>query len=1065
MYVIYNVTDSSNEIILSTSSSEVSTSGNVMTIDLSEETLSQGDEYAVYIPGNDVINVDGQYYNELQNYTKWSFTTSVGIADPTFSPLDNATGVSLSPTLTATFDTYTSVSLSAFQSVVIYNVTTSSNEIILNTSNPEVSTSGNVLTIDLSGRILSGDSEYAVYIPNNDVINVDGQYYNELQNHTKWSFTTGSSDPTFSPLDDATGVSQSPTLTATFEGYSSVSVAAFRSIVIYNVTTSSNEIILNTSGSEVSTSGNVLTIDLSGRTLIGGNEYAVYVPQADVISYDGNYYNELQNYTKWSFTVVEPPTDPTFSPLDNSTGVSTSPTLTATFDDYTSVTLEAFKTIVIYNITTSSNEIILSTSDTEVSTSGNVMTIDLSGEELLESNEYAVYFPNDDVINVDGQYYNELQNFTKWSFTTANALTDPTFSPLDDATGVLLSPTLTATFDGYSSVTVADFRTIVIYNVTTSSNEIILSTSGSEVSTSGNIMTIDLTGETLLENNEYAVYFPNDDVINVDGQYYNELQNYTKWSFTTALPVSNPTFSPLDNSTDVSTSPTLTATFDGYSSVVLTDLESVVIYNVTTASNEIILTTNTSQVSTSGNVITIDLSSETLIEGNEYAVYIPSNDVIQVDGQFYNGLQDYTSWSFTTIDPISDPTFSPLDNANDVSTSPTLTATFEGYSSVTLSDFENVVIYNVTTSSNEIILYTNSSEVYTSGNILTIDLSGETLLEGNEYAVYIPINNVIQVDGQYYNELQNYTKWSFTTTAVYREWLGENSDFTDTDNWSGTGNNYNISATPDIMPIISDDVTVDNIIIEAGASLEITSLGSLTVNGTLTLESSTTGAGNASLIDNGHTPVTISSANVNIQQQINASNRTYYVSSPVDGATKSNMGVDNAIGSYDNVTDSWNWLGDTETLTIGTGYALRTSSNLTFTGEINSNNSYEVTLTRTDGQGYGWNLVGNPYPAALNWDLISSSLKTNIFDAYWIFLNDATNYGVYATYSPVGGGTNGLDNLIPSNQGYFVKVSIGSSTGSLTMPKSALKANTQSVLKSGKVSYPKIKLAGVNGQL
>ena len=265
------------------------------------------------------------------------------------------------------------------------------------------------------------------------------------------------------------------------------------------------------------------------------------------------------------------------------------------------------------------------------------------------------------------------------------------------------------------------------------------------------------------------------------------------------------------------------------------------------------------------------------------------------------------------------------------------------------------------------------------------------------------------------------------------------------------------------MPIISSDITVGNMIILPGASLEINSSGSLTVNGTLTLESSTSGTGNASLIDNGHTPVTISDSDVQIYQTINASDRTYHISSPVSGANKSNLGIDNAIASYDNTTDSWNWLGDYTTLNSGTGYILRTSTDLIFSGAINSSDSYGVQLTRTDGQGYGWNLVGNPYPAALNWDSIGSGFKTNINDTYWIFLNDASNYGAYGTYSTVGGGTNGLDNLIPSNQGFFVRVLDGSSTGSLTMPKTALNANTQSVLKSAKISYPKIKLAGVNG--
>ena len=154
-------------------------------------------------------------------------------------------------------------------------------------------------------------------------------------------------------------------------------------------------------------------------------------------------------------------------------------------------------------------------------------------------------------------------------------VTDPTFSPADGATGVSLSPVLTATFDGYSTVTLTDYEAVVIRNITTSSFDFILTTNTAEIYTSGNVLTIDLTGITLNEEHEYAIYVPNNDVINVDGQYYNELQNYTKWSFTTVPPLPDPTFSPLDNTTGVSTSPTLTATFDGYSAVSLTAFENV----------------------------------------------------------------------------------------------------------------------------------------------------------------------------------------------------------------------------------------------------------------------------------------------------------------------------------------------------------------------------------------------------------------------------------------------------------------------------------------------------------
>jgi len=266
------------------------------------------------------------------------------------------------------------------------------------------------------------------------------------------------------------------------------------------------------------------------------------------------------------------------------------------------------------------------------------------------------------------------------------------------------------------------------------------------------------------------------------------------------------------------------------------------------------------------------------------------------------------------------------------------------------------------------------------------------------------------------------------------------------------------------MPEINSTTTtnVQNILIDAGASLEIKEFGDLTVAGDLVLNSSNDGAvGNASLLNKGS--ITVDQANVYIHQSVSSPTNTYYVSSPVGSATKANIGCEGIMYSYSNATDSWVLATDSDPMSAGQGYALRSATSLVFSGPINSNANYLTPVTRTAGAGLGWNLVGNPYSAAVDWGKIDTGLKVNLVDAIWIYLNDQRIYG---TYSPLGGGINLASGEIPSNHAFWVKVMEGAYTnGSLTIPNSALVSNTTTLLKSGKSNntYPRIKLAGSNG--
>ncbi len=112
------------------------------------------------------------------------------------------------------------------------------------------------------------------------------------------------------------------------------------------------------------------------------------------------------------------------------------------------------------------------------------------------------------------------------------------------------------------------------------------------------------------------------------------------------------------------------------------------------------------------------------------------------------------------------------------------------------------------------------------------------------------------------------------------------------------------------------------------------------------------------------------------------------------------------------------------------------------TGTVGSANN--MTRSGTDTI-YGYNFVGNPFTATLDWDASSGWTKTNIDDATYVY-----NNGNWASYAG-GTGTNGGSRYIAMNQGFFVQVNDdGSTAGTLQITTDALVHNATPFLKSGK---------------
>lgn len=164
-----------------------------------------------------------------------------------------------------------------------------------------------------------------------------------------------------------------------------------------------------------------------------------------------------------------------------------------------------------------------------------------------------------------------------------------------------------------------------------------------------------------------------------------------------------------------------------------------------------------------------------------------------------------------------------------------------------------------------------------------------------------------------------------------------------------------------------------------------------------------------------------------------------YWSSPVVSATLSQLATNSLFYKYDPVIGDWVWLPSTTVMTPGVGYIARVSPNIV-TGTILETNFIGVPnngdiSTTVKKSASAYNLIGNPYPSAVDADLfITDATNSSIITGtlyYWTHNTSITNnnytFADYATYNLTGGvgtgvGTLGASRYIAAGQGFFVEV-------------------------------------------
>ena len=272
------------------------------------------------------------------------------------------------------------------------------------------------------------------------------------------------------------------------------------------------------------------------------------------------------------------------------------------------------------------------------------------------------------------------------------------------------------------------------------------------------------------------------------------------------------------------------------------------------------------------------------------------------------------------------------------------------------------------------------------------------------------------------------------------------STFTGTGSWNLVSNwdNGLPCATTNVfingtgLCTINSTADCNNMTINPEKALTVNASQTLSINGQMTIKS--TAAGTGSFINNG----TVNYAMDSKIERYLAASKWHLVSSPITNGL-SGVFLDIWLRPYDEFTNTFGAYITPVNIPMPTGQGFSVWTNSaneirTFTGLVNQGTvTPSVQLTGAAGPSTGWNLIGNPYPSAIDWDASSGWAKTNIANSIYVWNNNQ-----YATY--IGGiGTNGGSRYIAMEQGFFVQA---------TAPGSSISMNNN-VRVHNSVSYMK----------
>ncbi|MDX9747277.1 MAG: right-handed parallel beta-helix repeat-containing protein [Paludibacter sp.] len=275
-----------------------------------------------------------------------------------------------------------------------------------------------------------------------------------------------------------------------------------------------------------------------------------------------------------------------------------------------------------------------------------------------------------------------------------------------------------------------------------------------------------------------------------------------------------------------------------------------------------------------------------------------------------------------------------------------------------------------------------------------------------------------------------------------------------------------ISIQDDHLITVTASTTSPSLTIHPEGQLTVNSESTLEVSGNFTIYSSASGTGtfkNSGVL-------TVNGGTSKVQQYL--TNQSWYLTSPVQG-TVTPTNLTRIQGYNEGIGTGSDWSESGTTMTAKKGYIVNVNAApniVEFTGTINSGD-ISIPLTRyasSNVNKYGFNLIGNPYTAYLDWEAVALANASKMPTSTMWYRTRVSGSWSFSTVNGSGEASpNNVSSLIPPMQAFWVRASIvGNSNMELTTNMVHHDTNTNNKLKAPaalKSERTKVRLQVSNG--
>ncbi|WP_291858421.1 Ig-like domain-containing protein [Marinilabilia sp.] len=805
----------------------ITLSGTDYIIEISHEAFAGNQEYYVNVDEGFVTAVNtGVGSAGIAGSTEWSFTTvAEEFSFYSIGPASTPEGIVHANTpLSITYSE--AVTLRDNKNVIIYYSGTENIFQTINTTNDAALFSYDPINfkVTISHDNFPGDTSFDIEVEEGLVTADDNNIASEEIGGLAgvWSFRTAAppSLQSVTPINGATNVSGNQLLEITYD--QDIVPGNNKNLYIYTAT---NELVqtINTQTHGASFTATNNSLSISHDALPGNTQFYILMDEGLALSATTQIEAAgISSETSWTFTTTSGPQTELFTPAALATGVSVTAPFAIDFN-------ENIAPGAIGNITIRlSDETLVEAIpfDSELLTfSNDILTINHSA--LTPETTYHIQIDNNVVVSdATGTPWEGISD-QSWSFTTAGAPSISSYYPENGELSAPVNQPLVLTFSEYIKRGNTGYLQIR-KDDGTSSGMAFKTFSFDDPGLTFNNNELTITHDLLQPATTYFVKIDNG-VILSDGTdvAFEGISDNNQWRFTTAEAPTTLSFDPANASVLTSATNDLVITF---SENIELGTSGALRIKYATGANETfqsIAFDNTGNISIINNVMSI--SHLEFPPGESYFILIDAGFVRSTaSGVAYSGIQETSSWTFTSPSGPVISTYQPVNNSIDIPVDAELTLTFDQPIAIGTG---NMILHDEL-GGNAVTVLANSSQIAIVGN----DLIFSNLDMPHEETLYVTMDAgfVKSADtGFAFAGITDVLEWTFTTLPEPPAWTTGYPVFN-----SITTDNINLDLQTNINAlyyfVISDSEAAPTVEQIAGGLLANDVTAPVSGNGTLT---------------------------------------------------------------------------------------------------------------------------------------------------------------------------------------------------------------------------------------